>query len=94
MKQLTTHEKQIGFLKKIEGQIRGVQRMIEERRYCVDILTQLHSITGAIFHVEDNILRKHIEGCVVQALKGRSSSEKRKKIDEVMDLVNRFRKHG
>ena len=94
MKQLTTHEGQLVFLKRIEGQIRGVQKMIEEERYCVDILTQLHSVIGAILRVEDKIFRKHLEGCVTKALKGRSEVEKQKKMDEVMTLINRFRRNG
>ena len=94
MKQFTTHENQIVLLKKIEGQIRGVAKMISEKRYCVDILNQLHSIVGAIFNVEDNILRKHIEGCVVGALKGKSIKEREKKINEVMELLRRFRRGG
>ncbi len=92
MKQLTTHEKQLVPLKRIEGQIRGVQKMIEDRRYCVDILTQLHSIIGAILQVESEILRKHLEGCVAHALKGKSEVEKQKKIEEIIDLITRFRK--
>ena len=68
--------------------------MISENRYCVDILNQLHSIVGAIFNVEDNILRKHIEGCVVVALKGKSIKEREKKINEVMELLRRFRRGG
>jgi DNA-binding FrmR family transcriptional regulator len=66
--------------------------MIEERRYCVDILTQLHSIIGAVLRVESEILRKHLEGCVAGALKGKSEILKQKKIDEVIDLITRFRK--
>ena len=66
--------------------------MIEEKRYCIDILTQLHSIIGAILRVEDAVLRKHMQGCVTQALKGKSDSEREKKIDEVMDLLKRFRR--
>ncbi|NOZ69614.1 MAG: metal-sensitive transcriptional regulator [Deferribacteres bacterium] len=91
-RQLITHEEQLVSLKRIEGQIRGVQRMIEEKRYCVDILTQLHSIVGAVLRVEGKILRKHLEGCVTEALRGRSEAEKQKKIDEIMDLIVRFRK--
>jgi DNA-binding FrmR family transcriptional regulator len=94
MKQLTAHTEQLVFLKRIEGQIRGVQKMIEEKRYCVDILTQLHSIVGAILRVEDKILRKHFEGCVTQALKGKSEIEKQKKMDEIMDLLKKFRRSG
>lgn len=92
MKQYTTHQEQLVFLKKIEGQIRGIQKMIEEGRYCVDIITQIHSIIGALYRVEDSVFKKHIDGCVVEALRGKSESEKQKKIDEIMELVSRFRK--
>lgn len=92
MKQLTTHQEQLTFLKKIEGQIRGIQKMIEEKRYCVDIITQIHSIIGALYRVENEIFKKHIDGCVVHALKGKSESQKQKKIDEIIELVSRFRK--
>lgn len=92
MKQMTTHQEQIIFLKKIEGQIRGVQKMIEDKRYCVDIITQIHSIIGALYRVENEIFKKHIDGCVVNALKGKSESEKQRKISEVVELISRFRK--
>ena len=94
MKQVTTHEEQIVFLKKIEGQLRGIQKMISQKRYCVDILTQLHSIIGAIRRVEDNIFKKHLEGCVTQVLTGKSGTEKTKKINEVLKLVNKLVKYG
>jgi len=92
MKQMTTHEEQLVFLRKIEGQIRGIQRMIEEKRYCVDIITQLHSIVGALYRVEEEVFKKHIDGCMVNALRGKSETEKQKKITEIVDLVSRFRK--
>lgn len=92
VKQPTTHEEQLQFLKKIEGQVAGLQRMIEEKRYCVDILTQIRSVIGALHRVEGEIFRKHLDGCVVQALKGKSEIEKQKKIDEVVELVEKFRK--
>ena len=63
---MTAHNEQLAFLRKIEGQIRGVQKMITDGRYCVDILTQLSSIVGAIARVEDKIFKKHLEGCVCQ----------------------------
>ena len=92
MKQTTTHEEQLRFLRKIEGQVAGIQRMIKEKRYCVDILTQIRSVIGALHRVEGEIFRKHLDGCVVQALKGRSETEKQKKIDEVIKLLDKFRK--
>lgn len=92
MIQATTHEGQLDYLKKIEGQVRGIQKMIEDRRYCVDIVTQIHSIIGALHRVENEVFRKHIDGCVINALKGKSETEKQKKIDEVIELISRFRK--
>ncbi|MFC1808062.1 metal-sensitive transcriptional regulator [Candidatus Omnitrophota bacterium] len=94
MKKPMTHDGEIVSLKRIEGQIRGIQKMIDDKRYCVDILTQLHSIVGAILRVEDNILQRHLDGCVAQALKGRSEMEKHNKIDEIMVLLKRFRRSG
>ncbi len=86
-----THNEQLVALRRIEGQIRGVQKMIEKNRYCVDILTQLYSIMGAILRVRDKVLKRHIEGCVVNAIKGKSSLHKQKKIDEMMELLTKFR---
>ncbi|MCK9603538.1 MAG: metal-sensitive transcriptional regulator [Candidatus Omnitrophica bacterium] len=92
MEQRTTHKEQLEFLKKIEGQVRGLQRMIEEERYCIDIIIQIHSVIGALHRVEDEIFKKHIDGCVVQALRGKSEAEKQKKVDEIVELISRFRK--
>ncbi|HHF42112.1 MAG TPA: metal-sensitive transcriptional regulator, partial [Candidatus Aminicenantes bacterium] len=61
---MTTHKKELTRLKRIEGQIRGVQKMIEEERYCIDILIQLSSIMGAIKAVEENLLERHLRTCV------------------------------
>ena len=88
----TTHAEQIVYLKKIEGQIRGVQKMIEEGRYCIDILTQIQSVNGAIKRVENNILKKHLEGCVVGAIQSRSAPEGQKKVEEVLELLMRSQK--
>ncbi len=88
----TTHEEQLEFLKKIEGQVRGIQRMIDQKRYCVDIITQIHSIIGGLYRVENEVFKKHIRGCVVTTLKGSSEAEKEKKIKEIVELTARFRK--
>lgn len=92
MEQKTTHEEQQQFLKKIEGQIRGIQRMIEEKKYCVDIITQIQSVVGALYRVENEIFKKHVDNCVIDALRGKSENEKKKKITEVLGLISRFRK--
>ena len=90
--QKTSHQEQLTFLNKIEGQIRGVQKMVQEKRYCVDIITQIHSVIGALNRVEDEIFKKHIDNCVVNALQGKSESEKQKKVNEIVELISRFRK--
>lgn len=92
MRQLTTHEEQLDFLKKIEGQVRGIQKMIEEKRYCIDIITQIQAVIGALSKVEQDIFKKHINGCVAGSLKGKSEMEREKKINEVIDLISKFRR--
>ncbi|UCE41544.1 MAG: metal-sensitive transcriptional regulator [Candidatus Aminicenantes bacterium] len=92
-KQTTTHFEDIVRLKKIEGQIRGVQKMIEEKRYCIDILTQLSSIVGAIKSVEENILERHLKGCVQQSFNKGSKQDRALKIDEIVGVLKKFRKY-
>lgn len=91
--QMTTHEKELVRLRRIEGQIRGVQNMIEEKRYCVDILTQLSSIVGAIKSVEENILERHLKGCVHQSFSKGNKEDKARKIDEVVEVLKKFRRY-
>ena len=91
--QMTTHEAELVRLRRIEGQIRGVQKMIEEKRYCVDILTQLTSIVGAIKSTEENILVRHLKGCVHQSFTKGSKDDKAKKIDEVIEVLKKFRRY-
>lgn len=93
MKKFPGHEEQLVSLKRIEGQIRGIQKMIQNGKYCVDILIQLQAIVGAIGKVEDKILKRHIDSCVVKAFKGRSEAAKHQKIEEVLDILSRFRKN-
>jgi DNA-binding FrmR family transcriptional regulator len=91
-KQLTNHEGELIRLKRIEGQIRGIQKMIEDKRYCIDILVQLSSIQGAIKRVEENILEGHLKGCVLTSFSKGTKADKSKKISEVIDVLGKFRK--
>ena len=91
--QTTTHMDEIVPLRRIEGQIRGIQKMIEEKRYCIDILTQLSSIVGAIRRVEENILNRHLRGCVRESFTRGNREDKAQKIDEVIDVLQKFRKY-
>ncbi len=92
MPEYPDHKDNLDALRRIEGQVRGIIRMIEERRYCVDILTQINSINAALFRVQDKILEKHLQGCVTNALKGKSDLERQKTVNEIFDLLKRFRK--
>ena len=90
--QITTHDKEIARLKRIEGQVRGIIKMIEEKRYCIDILLQLAAVKSALARVEEHILERHISGCVVHAFKGDSKRKKEEKIREVIEVLGRFRR--
>ena len=91
--QMTTHEEELVRLRRIEGQIRGIQKMIEEKRYCIDILTQLSSIVGAIKSVEENILKRHLDGCVQQSFNKGTKEDREGKIKEVIEVLQKFRKY-
>lgn len=94
MKKNPEHQDQLVALKRIEGQVRGIRKMISEKRYCVDIMTQTSSVVGALLRVQDNILEKHLNMCVTGALKGRSDQEKKTKINEIIALIKKFRKNS
>jgi DNA-binding FrmR family transcriptional regulator len=81
-------------LRRIEGQIAGVRKMISEDRYCVDILTQTSAITAALRGVEDLVMQNHLNTCVADAMKSDNPDEQQEKVDEVMNLITKFRKHG
>ncbi len=84
------HEDQLIRLRKIEGQVKGVQKMIHTDRYCIDILMQIKSIKNALIKVEENILKRHIETCVQEAIKSGSEGEMEAKISELMEVISRF----
>jgi DNA-binding FrmR family transcriptional regulator len=77
-------------LKRVEGQVRGIQRMIESDRYCVDILVQLAAIKSAVHQVALSLLDSHTRGCVADAIVNQEGSIE--KIDELMDVIRKFTK--
>ena len=87
-----SHQDELTRLRKIEGQIRGVQKMIAEGRYCVDILQVLASVQGAIGKVEDQILRRHLDGCVSHAVSAGSRKDREEKFEELLSLLSKLRK--
>lgn len=76
-------------LKRIEGQVRGIQRMIDEEKYCVDILNQINAIQGGLKKVSLKIFDKHVHGCVQRAVKNEEGDEI---IDELMNVLEKFTK--
>lgn len=79
-------------LKRIEGQVKGVQKMVEEERYCVDILVQVSAIRSAINKVGSIILENHIKGCVTDSLKNDDTEVTEETIKELMDTISKFTK--
>lgn len=77
-------------LKRIEGQVRGVQRMVDEEAYCIDILTQISSLIAASEKVAAMVLRDHVEHCVKESIQNEDQAEE--KIDELVEAVERFLK--
>ncbi|MFW2343298.1 metal-sensitive transcriptional regulator [Brevundimonas sp.] len=87
--QVEIKPKVIGRLNRIEGQVRGIGRMVEDDRYCVDILTQLQAVRAALTRVENEVLKDHVDHCVMRAMTGDDRSDREAKANELIELLNR-----
>ncbi|MDB5734935.1 MAG: hypothetical protein JWP16_1014 [Alphaproteobacteria bacterium] len=76
-------------LARIQGQVGGIARMIEEDRYCIDILTQLQAIKAALRKVEDELLKNHSSHCVAHAIQSGDVKDARQKFAELVDLFSK-----
>ena len=76
-------------LHRIEGQVRGLSRMVEESRYCIDIVTQIAAVRAALRRAEEEILRDHVASCVDDAVRSGNRADQRRKIAELMEVVGR-----
>ena len=76
-------------LSRIEGQVRGLGRMIDADRYCIDIVTQLSAVRAALRRVEEEVLRDHVAHCVEHAIVSGNKAEQRRKVSELMDVLVR-----
>jgi CsoR family transcriptional regulator, copper-sensing transcriptional repressor len=76
-------------LGRIEGQVRGVARMVEEDRYCIDVITQLSAVRAALRRVEEELLRDHVSHCVEHAISSGDKADQRQKISEIIDVLGR-----
>ncbi len=78
-------------LRRIEGQVVGVQKMIKERRYCMDIVNQISAVEAALHKVSTLVLRNHIETCVLSAFRSRDTDDVTRKVDELMRVYDNVR---
>jgi DNA-binding FrmR family transcriptional regulator len=78
-------------LSRIEGQVRGLARMVDEDRYCIDIVTQIAAVRAALARVEEEVLRDHVAHCVEHAIKSGNTAEQRRKVAELMQVLARSR---
>ncbi len=76
-------------LGRIEGQVRGLARMVEEDRYCIDIVTQISAVRAALRRVEEEILRDHVAHCVEHAIASGDAREQRQKVAELISVLSR-----
>ncbi len=83
------YSSQLPGLNRVEGQIKGIKKMIEEQRYCVDILTQLKAAKAAIHKVEQQVLKTHMQHCLKHAVEAGDDAGIQKKIDELMQLLSK-----
>jgi DNA-binding FrmR family transcriptional regulator len=85
-----SHKSQLVRLQRINGQVGGLVRMVEERRYCLEILTQLRAARAALSRVEENILREHVEHCVGDAVRSGKATAVQAKLDELFEVLSKF----
>jgi len=77
-------------LSRIEGQVRGIARMLKDDRYCIDVVTQVSAVRAALARVEDEIIRDHVGHCVEHAIMSGDKSEQRRKVIELVDALGRM----
>ena len=85
----TTHEETLKRIRRIEGQVRGIGRMVEEKHYCIDIVTQLQAARAALRSVELQILQKHMSHCVGDAFASGSKKAAGEKMDELLRVMKK-----
>lgn len=88
----TTIRAKVNRLNRIAGQVRGIAQMIEDGRYCIDILTQLQAVKSALARVESEVLKDHAARCVADAIASGDEAEQRAKFNELIELMERQRK--
>jgi DNA-binding FrmR family transcriptional regulator len=86
------NQKLLTRLARVEGQVRGVARMVEEDRYCIDILNQMQAVKSALKRVEEEILKNHAAHCVAHAIRSGDAKDQAEKFSELVELFSRYGK--
>jgi DNA-binding FrmR family transcriptional regulator len=89
-----TKRQAVSRLRRIVGQVQGIQRMVDDEKYCVDILLQISAVQGALEQVSKILMTRHIESCVVDSLQAGSERERARKIDELIEVFSRHSGFG
>jgi DNA-binding FrmR family transcriptional regulator len=84
-----TKETVVKRLNRIEGQVRGIARMVTEDRYCIDIITQIAAAQAALRKVEGELLQNHVSHCMEHAIASGNAEDQRQKVAELMEVLNR-----
>lgn len=79
-------------LRRIEGQVRGIAQMIEDDRYCIDVLTQMQAVKAALGRAESEILKRHAACCVSEAIESGDADEQKRKFGELVDLFEKAKR--
>jgi CsoR family transcriptional regulator, copper-sensing transcriptional repressor len=77
------HEDALRRLKTVEGHLRGIQRMVQEEAYCVDVIRQIQAVQAALNKVSNNILEEHLNSCVITAIRGEDPDERERVLKEI-----------
>lgn len=85
-------EKVVARLKRIEGQVRGLVRMLEEERYCIDVLHQMQAVKSALARAESQLLKEHAAHCVADAIASGNTAVQREKVTELIDLFDKLKR--
>jgi CsoR family transcriptional regulator, copper-sensing transcriptional repressor len=89
---MKTHDKKlVGRLNRIEGQVRGISKMVGDGRYCIDVLTQLRAVKAALSRVESAMLQEHLTHCIEGAIQGGDPIDQRAKAAELIQLLDHNR---
>jgi DNA-binding FrmR family transcriptional regulator len=80
------HETALKRLKTVEGHIRGIQRMVEEDAYCIDVIRQIQAVQAALNKISAQILDEHLNSCVITAVRGENAAERERVLKEILDV--------